>query len=356
MSAAPQGKGQKGIRLALDAMGGDHAPVAMIQGAIDFAQANPDHHIVLVGRGHDIESCLKAEAKAHKRGLPTTLSIEDAPEVIGMADKITALKEKPNDSMNRCAQLVKAGKADGMVLCGNTGCSVAAAQFHLRRIPGVKRAGILVPLPTPKLHTWICDGGANTVCRPEHLVQFAELSAAYLETACKRPNPKIGVLSIGEEDVKGHELQQSALELLRKTDLNIVGNVEGHDIYTGDIDIVVCDGFTGNVVLKTSEGVLEAVLKILKEEIYSSLQTKIGGRLVRPAFEALKKRGHWSYIGGCPLVGVDGVVIIGHGRSNRLAVFNALRQAATGVETKVVASMRERLKALAAVEAAGAAA
>jgi glycerol-3-phosphate acyltransferase PlsX len=323
------------MRLALDAMGGDDAPLAMVQGAIDYARTHHAHRVVLVGRTHDIESALRKEG-----GKYGNIDIVEAPEVIGMADKISALKDKPNDSMNRCAQLVKSGQADAMILCGNTACSVAAAQLHLRRIPGVKRAGILVPLPTPKLHTWICDGGANSVCKPEHLVHFAELATCYLETACGRKHPKVGVLSIGEEEGKGDDLTSSALDLLRKTGLNVVGNVEGHHIYTGDIDIVVCDGFTGNVVLKTSEGVFDAVQKVLKQEIYSSLQTKIGGRLVRPAFDALKRRVHWSYVGGCPLVGVDGVTIIGHGRSNRLAVYHALQQAAGIVAANTMDRMR----------------
>jgi glycerol-3-phosphate acyltransferase PlsX len=323
------------MRIALDAMGGDDAPLAMVQGAIDYAQANPSHTVILVGREHDIQSCLRRENAQFGN-----IVIEHAPETIGMADKVEALKSKPNDSMNRCAQLVKAGKADGMVLCGNTGCSVAAAQLHLRRIPGVKRAGILVPLPTPRHYTWMCDGGANSVCRPEWLVQFAELGVCYLETAANRRNPKVGVLSIGAEDEKGDHLTTEVLRQLRQTGLNVVGNVEGHDLYTGELDLVVCDGFTGNVVLKASEGVFDAIQKVLKEEIYRSLRTKLGGRLVKPAFDRLKRRAHWSYVGGCPLVGVDGVTIIGHGRSNRLAVYHAIGQAAQAVTSRSIERMR----------------
>ncbi len=323
------------MRIALDAMGGDDAPLAMVQGAVDYAKAHPSHTVVLVGRENDLVACLKRE-----NCNLSNIAIEHAPEVIGMADKIEALRTKPNDSMNRCAQLVKQGKADGMVLCGNTGCSVAAAQLHLRRIPGVKRAGILVPLPTPKKLTWMCDGGANSVCKPEHLVQFAELGACYIETAVGTKRPKVGVLSIGSEEEKGDHLTTEALQLLRQTDLNLVGNVEGHDIYSGELDLVVCDGFTGNVVLKASEGVFDAIHKVLKEEIYRSLRTKLGGKLVRPAFDRLKRRAHWSYVGGCPLVGVDGITIIGHGRSNRIAVYHALLQAAQGISANTVERMR----------------
>ncbi|MBA3936622.1 MAG: phosphate acyltransferase PlsX [Planctomycetes bacterium] len=332
------------MRLALDAMGGDDAPRAMVQGAIDYARKHPDHEVVLVGREADIRACLATELKSATAQL-ANISIEHAPDIISMADKIQALKDKPGDSMNRSAQLVKQGKADAMVLCGNTACSVAAAQIHLRRIPGVKRAGLLTPLPTPKGHTWLCDCGANAVGKPEHLAQFAEMSSAFLEVAMGVKRPSVGVLSIGSEDGKGDELTQETLELLRRTNLNLVGNVEGHDIYTGDVDIVVCDGFTGNVVLKASEGVYEAIVTILKEEIYSSMRTKVGAKLMKPAFDGLRRRTHWSLVGGVLLAGVDGVTIIGHGRSNRIAVYHALRQAARCVETKVIEAMRARFRA-----------
>jgi phosphate acyltransferase len=337
------------MRVALDAMGGDDAPRAMVQGAIDYARAYLQHTVVLVGRAADIESCLATEIPASAGPRPSNIEIEDAPEVIGMADKIQALKDKPNDSMNRSAQLVKQGKADAMVLCGNTGCSVAAAQLHLRRIPGVKRAGLLTPLPNPKGKTWVCDCGANAVGKPEHLVQFAEMASAYLQCAYKIESPRVGVLSIGEEDEKGDELTQETLELLRKTKLNVIGNVEGHDIFSGDLDVVVCDGFTGNVMLKASEGVFDALITILKEEIYSSVRAKIGAYIMKPAFNGLRARTHWSLVGGVLLVGVDGVTIIGHGRSDRVAVYHALVQAAAAVDSKVIPTLREHFKQVVAV-------
>jgi glycerol-3-phosphate acyltransferase PlsX len=327
------------MKLALDAMGGDDAPQAMVHGAIDYALAHPLDTVILVGREGDLRACLSRE-----KTTPSNVTIEHAPEVIGMAEKITALRERPNDSMNRCAQLVKQGKADAMVLCGNTGCSVSAAQLHLRRVPGVKRAGILTPLPNPKGHTWVCDTGANAVCRPEHLVQFAEMTVALLESSYGRVSPKVGVLSIGEEQEKGTELTIETCELLRKTNLNVVGNVEGHDLYSGDIDVVVCDGFVGNIVLKTSEGLIDGAMTILKEEIMSSLRTKIAGKLIYPALKGFKRRTHWSLVGGCPLIGVDGVTIIGHGRSNRVAVFHALKQASRCVTGKFIERLRARFR------------
>ncbi|MBA3684909.1 MAG: phosphate acyltransferase PlsX [Planctomycetes bacterium] len=334
------------MRLALDAMGGDDAPAAMVQGAIDYARACPTHCVVLVGRESDIRTAIAAEG-----GAPANVDIEHAPEVIGMADKIDALKEKPDDSMNRCAQLVKQGKADAMVLCGNTGCSVASAQLHLRRVPGIKRAAILTPLPKPTGHTWVIDCGANAVGKPEQLVQFAEMTALFLQAAYGKPRPKIGVLSIGEEDEKGNELTHETLKLLRATALNVVGNVEGHHLYNTDVDIVVCDGFTGNIVLKTSEGVEAALRTIIKEEVEKRFWARIGYLLMKPAFAGVKRRVDWRQVGGCPLLGVDGITIIGHGRSNRLAVFHALRQAAHCVDTKVMETLRARFRTLAAVHA-----
>lgn len=327
------------MRLALDAMGGDDAPRAMVRGAIDYARTHPTHTVVLVGREPDIAASLKAEGLA----LPNIV-IEHAPDVIGMADKIQALKDKPNDSMNRCAQLVKQGKADGMILCGNTGCSVAAAQLHLRRIPGVKRAGILTPLPKPSGSSWICDSGANSVGKPEHLAQFAEMSAAFLTKVYGVANPKVGVLSNGEEEGKGTELTSETLELLRKTNVNLVGYVEGHDIFSPNVDIVVCDGFTGNIVLKCCEGLEVGLRRIIKEEVMRGFWTRLGGWLTRPAFAGVKRRVDWRNVGGCFLLGVDGVTIIGHGRSDRVAVYNAFCQAAKAVETKAVEGLRERFR------------
>jgi glycerol-3-phosphate acyltransferase PlsX len=327
------------MRLALDAMGGDDAPRAMVRGALDYARAFPQHTVILVGREPDIAASLKAEGPT-----PSNVVIEHTPEVIGMGDKIAALKEKPDDSMNRCAQLVKQGKADGMILCGNTGCSVAAAQLHLRRIPGVKRAGILTPLPKPSGSSWICDSGANSVGKPEHLAQFAEMSAAFLTKVYGVANPKVGVLSNGEEDGKGTELTSETLELLRKTNVNLVGYVEGHDIFSPEVDIVVCDGFTGNIVLKTCEGLEAGMRRIIKEEVMRGFWTRLGGLLTRPAFAGVKRRVDWRHVGGCFLLGVDGVTIIGHGRSDRLAVYNAFCQAAKAVGTRAVEGLRERYR------------
>ncbi len=330
------------MRIAIDAMGGDDAPQAIVEGAYDYALDHQDHHIILVGQ----EDVLKKHVAALEAA-PSNISIHHASEVIGMADKISALKDKPDDSMNVCAQLVKSGEADAMVLCGNTGCSVAAAQIHLRRVPGVKRAGILTPLPSATGLTWVCDCGANAVGKPEHLAQFAVMSSIFLKQYDGNQSPSVGVLSIGSEEGKGDELTQETLVLLRQEKLNLKGNVEGNDIFNGEVDIVVCDGFTGNVVLKATEGVAKLVSGILKEELHGSPLTLLGGLLAKKAFKRLRERTHWSLVGGCLLLGVNGVTIIGHGRSDRVAVMNAMRQAARCVEADIMTHLREEFIELA---------
>lgn len=330
------------MRLVIDAMGGDDAPRAMVLGAVDYAHSFPDHTVILVGREDDVRACLPSD-------VPKNIEIVHAPDVIGMSDKLSALKEKPNDSMNICAQLVKQGKADGMLLCGNTGCSVGAAQLHLRRIPGVRRAGILTPLPkSTGGHTWVCDCGANAVGKPEHLAQFGVMTSAFLQVAHRIVNPGVGVLSIGEEDEKGDDLTSETLALLRKTNLNVLGNVEGHHLFSRtDLDVVVCDGFTGNVLLKVAEGLEKALRTVIREEIMSGFWTRLGGLLIKPAMGRVRNRLDWRHVGGCVLLGVDGVCIIGHGRSDRVAVFHALRQAALCVDTKLIPVLRQRFSAVA---------
>lgn len=323
-------------------MGGDEAPQAIVQGAYDYALSHPDHIVVLVGQESVIDDHL-----SNLDSQPKNLETKHAPSVIAMGDKISALKEKPDDSMNVCSQMVKNGEADAMVLCGNTACSVAAAQLHLRRIPGVKRAGILTPLPNPDGLTWVCDCGANAVGKPEHLTQFAIMSSVFLEHYDKAEQPRVGVLSIGSEEGKGDELTQETLSLLRQESVNLIGNVEGNDIFAGSVDIVVCDGFTGNVVLKAAEGVAKLIGGILREELHGSPLTMFGGLLAKKAFKRLRERTHWSLVGGCLLLGVNGVTIIGHGRSDRVAVCNAIKQATRCVEVDVMTHLRQQFSSIA---------
>jgi glycerol-3-phosphate acyltransferase PlsX len=334
------------VRIALDGMGGDDAPAAMVAGAVDYVQANPDHTVVLVG----IEDRLNALLQEHGGGWPRErIEVHHAPEVVGMDAKIEALKEFPENSISVAARLVKSGEADAMVLCGNTACSVAAAQLNLRRIPGVLRAGILTPMPTVQegKWTWVVDCGANAVGKPEHLVQWGQLACAYLQGE-GNDRPSVGILSIGSEDGKGDELTQKTAELVRATDVNYHGLIEGNDIFKATVDVVLCDGFTGNIMLKTAEGTAAMVGDVLKEEYKRSPLRMLGGLLSRGVFGRLRARTHWSLVGGCPLVGVDGITIIAHGRSDRVAVKNALRQAAGSIEHGTLDRLRaavERKKA-----------
>ena len=330
------------VRIALDTMGGDDAPAAMVAGAVDYVQANPDHTVLLVG----VDDQIQAELKKHGGSVPKDrIVIKHAPEVVGMDAKIEALKEYPDNSMSVASRLVKSGEADAMVLCGNTGCSVAAAQLNLRRIPGVLRAGILTPMPT--VHegqwTWVVDCGANAVGKPEHLVQWGQLANAYLVGEGKE-SPTVGVLSIGSEDGKGDELTQKTAELVRETDLNYQGLIEGNDIFKGTVDIVLCDGFTGNIMLKTAEGTASMVGNILKQEFKRGPVRMLGALFSRGVFGRLRARTHWSLVGGCPLVGVDGITVIGHGRSDRTAVSNAIRQAAGCVVHGTMDRLRASVK------------
>lgn len=326
------------MRLAIDAMGGDSAPAAIVAGAVHYARLNPKVTVVTVGQSDAIYRCLGELGTT-----PSNIVVHDAPEVIGMGDKITALREKPSDSMNICSRLLKEGKVDALVLCGNTACSVAAAQLHLGRITGVKRAGILTPLPNVNNSTWVIDCGANAAAKPEYLVQWAEMGAAFLQCYSRVDNPRVGVLSIGTEEGKGDDLTARTHELLNATDLNVIGLVEGNHVFNGSVDVVVCDGFTGNVLLKSAEGVASAVGTILKQGIYASLRCKIGAWMMKPAFAHLRKRTHWSEVGGALLAGVNGIVIIGHGRSNSTAVVNALSQAERCVSSKLIDNIRKHL-------------
>lgn len=334
-------------RIVLDVMGGDHAPRAMLDGAYDYAQAHPEVQLHLVGAEDQCKPLMNA-----KGSQPDNIVFHHAADVVKMDDKLADLKDKPDNSITRSVQLVAEDKADAVVLCGNTACCVAAAQLHLRRIKGVKRAGILTPLPHPTGMTWVIDCGANAVGKPEHMGQFAEMASVFLQQYNNGVQPTIGVLSIGSEDNKGDELTKETLDLLRQTDLKVIGNVEGNDIYKGTTDIVVCDGFTGNVVLKASEGVASAISKILKEELMRTWMGRIAAVLAKPAFNRLRQRTHWSLVGGCPLLGVDGVTIIGHGRSDRVAVYHAIRQAARAVDTDVMGKLRPYFGRSAVVDAA----
>jgi glycerol-3-phosphate acyltransferase PlsX len=319
------------MRIALDAMGGDYAPAVNIEGAIETVNDIEGIDIILVGD----ESSIKRELDS-KKYLPNRISIKHASQVVGMDESpAVAIRKKRDSSINRAIELVKNGEADGFVSAGHSGVVMATALLLLRTSPGVDRPAIATIMPTLKAPFVLIDAGANLHCKPENLLQFGLMGSAYCRAIFERPEPKVALLSIGEEDTKGNELTKDAFKLLKKADINFTGNIDGKDIFTGIADVVVCDGFTGNVVLKTSEGLADAIVKILKREIAEQSVGRIGYLLMKSALISFKKKTDYDEYGGAPLLGINGTCIISHGRSTAKAIKNALRVAADFSEKKV---------------------
>jgi len=309
--------------MAVDAMSGDHGPVPIVQGAVQAARTL-DAHVILVGDGAVLE------AEMHRQGFSgENIRIEHASEIITMDDSpAMAVRQKKDASVNVAARLVADGKAMGFFSPGNTGASMAAALAHMGRSKGVKRPAIATPIPREDgTATVLLDSGANVDCKPEYLVQFAIMGEVYSREIMGVINPKIGLISNGEEDTKGNETTLSAFNKLKKLPYDFVGNVEGRDLYgTGkQVHVVVCDGFVGNIMLKSIEGLAKTIFSSLKKNINASAIAQGGAILMKPAFLAVKNRMDYATYGGAPLLGVAGVCIIGHGSSGARAVMNAIR-------------------------------
>ncbi|MFT3991341.1 MAG: phosphate acyltransferase PlsX [Luteolibacter sp.] len=334
------------MKVALDAMGGDHAPAVNIGGAISALRLYPKlEHLYLVG---DQEAL---EAECAKQGLDLKnprVSIVHASEVIGMAEPgAKTVRKKKNSSISIAMDMVKEGQADAFVSAGNTGAAVAAATLKLRTLKGVDRAGILSPLPNEHGLCSILDAGANPEAKPEHLVTYAIMGTAFAKAIYGVSNPKVGLMSNGEEDEKGTSFTKETFKMLKETPgINFIGNVEGHDLFETELDVVLCDGFVGNIVLKTVEATAKAVSKWLKTEIKASPVRIAGAMLAQGAFKALKEKSSYESYGGCPLLGVNGVVIIAHGSSSALAVQNAIRVGIETVENKVNPHIEQALSEL----------
>ncbi len=315
------------IRVAVDAMGGDRGPEEIVAGAVDAASDTVQP--VIVG----------------PRGLDTQgLELIEAPDVIAMDEKPTeAVRTKPNSSLVVACRAVGEGKADAVVSAGNTGAMLAACLLELRRIPGVRRPAIAVTIPARRGPSVLLDSGANADARPEDLVQFAHMGAVFAEEILGVAKPEIRLLSIGEEPEKGNQLTLEAHRLLAETDLNFAGNAEGRDLLTGAADVVVTDGFTGNVALKVTEGTIQSLLEGLREEITATAVGKLGGLLIRPAARRLRKRLDPDTYGGAYLLGLRGLAVIAHGNSSRRAITNAVSLAARGVEKDVVGRLTQNL-------------
>jgi len=308
------------MKIALDAMGGDYAPSTNVEGAIEAVKKLEDVSVILVGQESEIIKELRKRTYPHSR-----ISIRHASEMVGMDETpISTLRRKKDSSIRVAFDLVRMGEADAVVSAGNSGAVMATALYVLGRIPGVDRPAIATIMPSLKGCFVLIDAGANVDCKPNHMVQFAIMGEAYAKYVLNIKAPRIGLLGIGEEDVKGNELTRIVFKHLRALHKNFIGNVEGKDIYLGDVDVVVCDGFVGNIALKISEAVAEAVARMLKESIKKRLTGKIGYLLLKNAFRDFKKKTDYSEYGGAPLLGVTHPCIISHGRSTSRAIKNAI--------------------------------
>lgn len=313
------------MQIALDAMGGDRGSKELIAGAL-LAVEQKDLNVILVGDEKQIKSDL--DELAPSPSILSSLEIVHASEVIEMHEHpVDAIRKKKDASIMVAFDLVKEGKACGAVSAGNSGATLAAGMRKLGRLKGISRPGIASSFPTLKKPVVLMDIGANVDCKPIHLFQFAIMASAYARIH-NTLKPTVGILSNGEETGKGNGLVKETHLLMKDSTLEFVGNVEGRDVYQGDIDVVVCDGFVGNVCLKISEGLAEAAMQMLRDEIQKSFFAKIGYLLARPAFKAFKKRVDYAEYGGAPLLGVDGVGIVAHGKSSSQAIKNAILQAA----------------------------
>jgi glycerol-3-phosphate acyltransferase PlsX len=345
-------------RIALDAMGGDHAPISEVEGAIQAAR-DLRVGIILVGQEQVIIDELKkngysyhARQKRIYNNRATRLPVEivNATEVITMSDSVAkAVRSKRDSSIRVAARLVREGYAQGLVSAGNTGAVMMTSKLVIGTLPAVDRPALAAVFPTIKGNgVVLLDVGANAECKPEHLKQFAIMGSLYSRNILGVRLPKVGLMSIGEEEAKGNDLTKEALQLLKQAPVHFIGNVEGRDIYTGEVDVIVCDGFTGNVILKTSEGLIEAMMGLLRTELGQTIITQAGALLSRTAFQSVKKRLDYSEFGGAPLLGARQICIICHGRSNAKAIRNAIRIAREFCDAKLNERIESELEEIAA--------
>lgn len=333
--------------IAVDAMGSDRAPKPEVEGAI-LATRHQGVKVVLVGK----EDVIRAELAQHPAAQNLPIEVVHASEVVGMQEKAAhAVKQKRDSSMRVGLRLVREERAAGFVSAGNTGAAMVTAKLVLGVLPGVDRPALAAVFPTAGATASIMlDVGANVDCKPHNLEQFAIMGEIYFRTIFggRFPNadrPRVGLLSIGEEETKGNELTRETFKLLKVLPMNFVGNVEGRDLYNGNVDVIVCDGFVGNVALKISEGLVETVRAMLKESLQATLTRQMGYLLARRAFQDFKKRLDYSEYGGAPLLGIKGVAIVSHGSSNSVAIKNAIRVAAEFANAKLNTKIEKQLQA-----------
>lgn len=329
------------MRIAVDGMGGDNAPQAIIAGALEAAR-DYDFRIVIVGD----QNLLRSELEKHK-GVPKNVSIHHAGSFVRMDESaVSSIRKKKDASISICIDLAREGVVDAIVTAGHTGAAVVASTLKLRLLEGIERPGIGILFPTLGTPTFLIDVGANIDTKPIHLVQYAMMGDVYFRYILRKNRPSIGILNIGEEETKGTDYIKEAHQLLNKSQLHFIGNVEGRDIFNGTVDIVVCDGFVGNVVLKVSESIADVVGKLLKAELKRNVITMLGALIAKPAFDALRKEVDYSEYGGAPLLGINGTCIISHGSSNARAIKNAIRVASEFVKYEINQHILEAVRSI----------
>jgi phosphate acyltransferase len=320
------------MKIALDAMGGDFGPPNLVAGAVMALQEYPHiNKLYLVGDSAKIGSELKKHECNDSR-----IEIVHSTQVVEMSDTAwSAVRRKKDSSVSRAVDLVKRGQADAIVSAGHTGAAVAASMIKLRTLPGIDRPGIAAVLPTEFNVFVLIDAGANIDARPEQLLQYAFMGTVYSRHVLGYKNPTVGLVSLGEEDVKGNEMTKEVFKMLKKSSLNFAGNIEGRHLFEDPVEVVVCDGFVGNVILKTCESISVAIFQWLKHELMRTKMRQVGAFLARNAFDTIKGKTNYEEYGGSPLLGVNGICIIAHGASTPLAIKNALRVAAESIEQQV---------------------
>jgi glycerol-3-phosphate acyltransferase PlsX len=334
------------VTLAIDCMGGDHGPSVTVPAALRFSERHPAATIHLVGRRDAID----VELRRRRASTGERLHVHHAPDVVTMDEApAVAVKRKKQSSMRIAIDLVKSGEARACVSAGNTGALMATAHFVLRTLPGIDRPALVSVLPTASGQTYMLDLGASPDCKPEHLLQFALMGSILVEAVERRERPTVGLLNIGAEAIKGNQVVKQAGELLRASELNFVGNIEGDGIYRGEADVVVCDGFVGNVALKTSEGLARMIERFLREELTRSPLRKLGALVALPALTAFRRRVDPRRYNGATLLGLKGVVVKSHGSADRLGFYHAIERAAEEVRGEVLERISTRLAAAEAV-------
>ncbi len=325
------------LKIAVDAMGGDYAPEVNILGALE-AVAEQEIEVILVGNEEKLKESLPA-----KKNLKGKISILHTDDQILMEESVSSAIRRKNTSMRKAVALVREGKAQAVLSAGNSGAMMALSFLLIGKLPNVERPAIATVMPCLKGHFILLDAGANVDCKSEHLVQFAYMGEAYHKALFNSTSPRIALLSIGEEDTKGNEATKEAFKILQKSNLNFIGNIEGKDIFFGSADVVVCDGFVGNIVLKVGEGLAEALMKMLKREITELITGKLGYMMIKPAVKSFRKKVDYSEYGGALLLGINGTSIICHGRSSAKAIKNAIKVASEMAKKEIYKRISESL-------------